>query len=427
MDFTQEKINLKPSRKGFITNYPNFRYWKSENVDNFLSVKPLNIYLHVPFCIQRCDYCYYRTINLKGKKLIESIDNYVNALCKEIEIGAEHFSFQNRPVKTIYMGGGTPTLLNEAQFNKIYETLNKNLNIVDPEFTVEAAPATLTQRKADILKNLGVNRISLGVQSLCDDILKLSNRVETEKKVMRAIEIAKSTNAFVNIDLLSGLSGETDETWDYSVKHALATGVESITIYKMELYANTEYFKDIRKDKIVLPSDEQEITFMKYAIKEMEKANYKPWSFFTFTKDGNYAHVQAPLIWRGADCYSFGVSSFGHLNNALYQNTNELDKYLAFIEDNKLPVVRGYMLSSLEQMVRTIQLGMKLLTLDLNDFQQKFGFRLDSICRSILEQLVEEDYITLTEEKIELTAKGFLYGDFVGKTLSNSLLNIFKE
>ncbi|RKZ40650.1 MAG: hypothetical protein DRQ49_07715 [Gammaproteobacteria bacterium] len=251
--------NLEPSRRGFITNYPNFQHWKKLTSGDVLAPKPLNIYVHIPFCAQQCSYCYYRTFTGSRKS---EIDRYVDAICREIEIAAERFHLKERPVLSIYFGGGTPTLLDEKSLSKITETLHKHLNIDStnkPEFTVEGEPVTLIQKKADVLKRLGVNRISLGVQSLSDDIIKLSNRQDTEEKVLRAIDFAQGTGAVVNIDLMSGLAGETPDTWAYSVKRALETGVESITVYKMELYANTQYYKDVRNKTLDLPSDEQEL------------------------------------------------------------------------------------------------------------------------------------------------------------------------
>jgi len=413
--------NLEPSRRGFITNYPNFQHWKKLTSGDVLAPKPLNIYVHIPFCAQQCSYCYYRTFTGSRKS---EIDRYVDAICLEIEIAAERFHLKERPVLSIYFGGGTPTLLDEKSLSKITETLHKHLNIDSthkPEFTVEGEPVTLIQKKADVLKRLGVNRISLGVQSLSDDIIKLSNRQDTEEKVLRAIDFAQGTGAVVNIDLMSGLAGETPDTWAYSVKRALETGVESITVYKMELYANTQYYKDVRNKTLDLPSDEQELEFMQYALEQFEQAQYLPWCFFTFTKGGRYEHVHAPSIWRGDDYYPFGTSAFGRLGNWLFQNTNEMEKYVSFVEAGEIPITRGHHLTSLDEMVRDVVLGMKLVHLDLKKFQRNYGFKLESFCGATMRQLESEGFISFSENEIVLTSKGMLHGDFVGKSLARSI------
>jgi oxygen-independent coproporphyrinogen-3 oxidase len=412
--------NLESSRRGFITNYPNFQHWKKTTAEEILTNKPLNIYVHIPFCAQQCAYCYYRTVTGSRKS---EIDKYVNALCKEIESATQRFNLKERSVISVYFGGGTPTLIGGDNLSQIIETLHNNLNIVDNyEFTVEGEPVTLIQKKADVLKKIGVNRISLGVQSLCDDVIKLSNRQDTEKKVLKAIDIAKSTGAIVNIDLMSGLAGETPETWAYTIKRALEIDVESITVYKTELYANTQYFKDVRNNKLELPSDEQELEFMRHALEQFEQAQYLPWCFFTVTKGGQYKHVHAPSIWQGDDFFPFGTSAFGRLGSWLFQNTNEVDKYISVVEAGDSPIRRGHHLTSLDEMIRDVVLEMKLIRLDLQKFERKYGFKLDSFCGSTMKQLESDGFISFSDDEIKLTSKGILHGDYVGKSLGKSLM-----
>src|SRR5262249_10271571 len=158
----------------------------------------------------------------------------------------------------VYFGGGTPTLLSGANIDRIMETLHRHLTLTEPEINFEAEPVSLTRGKAEILRRHGVNRINVGIQSFCDDIVFRTGRHDTEQQALAAIRIASSTGAVVNIDLISGLLGETAETWAYSVRRAIETGVPSITVYKLEIYANTEYYADLRRQKIALPSDEDE-------------------------------------------------------------------------------------------------------------------------------------------------------------------------
>jgi oxygen-independent coproporphyrinogen-3 oxidase len=416
----------KPSRKGFITNYPPFRQWKRTPTESILPGKPINVYVHIPFCIQRCAYCYYRTNDLKGVDRRKFLDRYVDALCREIELSAKKFHLEDRPVLSIYIGGGTPTILKTDQLQRLSETLFEHLNVESPEFTVEAEPVTLTQQKADLLKKINVNRISLGVQSFRDEILEICNRLDDEEKALKAVQIARSIGAVVNIDLLSGLAGETKSSWAYTIDRALSSGAESITIYKMELYANTDYYKSLRQKKIELPDNDEELIFMNYALDEFEKADYIPWCFFTFTKNGNYKHTYISSVWEGSDCFAYGASAFGELGTWLYQNTNDEEKYMSRLEAGDLPVNRGHRLTSLEQMIRTLLLEMKLLTLDLGKFRQRFGFPLESMCKEAVDKMVDEGFITVNGESLALTRKGILYGDYAGKCVAAPLMEIWK-
>jgi oxygen-independent coproporphyrinogen-3 oxidase len=423
MNRQEEKPDIKPTRKGFVANYPPFRQWKEAAVDDMVASGPINIYIHFPFCIQRCAYCYYKTTKLKESQL-SGIDKYVGTVCREIELATKRFHLSERTLASIYFGGGTPTLMSNDNWHRIFKCLQENLNIVQPEFTVEAEPVTLTQKKAGILKEIGVNRISLGIQSFCEEIVRLAGRKDTEKLALKAIDTAKATGAVINIDLLSGLAGETPKTWAYSIKRALSVDVESITIYKMELYPNTKYFFDIRKKLLELPSEEQELEFIRYALEQFEQAQYLPWSFFTFTKMGRYVHTHSPSVWRGNDCYGFGASAFGSLGDWLFQNTNDLERYFTTLKANKLPLNRGHHLTSLERMIRNVALEMKLVSLDLNEFQKRHGFKLESLCYSTIKQLDLEGFVSLSKNQIELTQKGILYGDYVGKRLTRSLMEM---
>jgi oxygen-independent coproporphyrinogen-3 oxidase len=414
-----------PARKGFVTNYPNFLHWKKLSATEMADNRPLNVYVHTPYCIQQCAYCYYKTINLRGTNKAQRIDEYVDALCREIALATDYYQLGDRPVVSVYFGGGTPSLLNEAQLQRVIETVQRNLNLsAETEFTVEAEPVTITQSKANLLKSLGVNRVSMGVQSFDEGIIKRSNRLDDEKKVLRAIDIVKTMDTVVNIDLMSGLAGETRETWEYSVNRAIASGVESITVYKTELYTNTPYYKEIRSKTLELPDDDQELLFMHHALTELMQADYKPWSFFTFTKCGQYRQVYATSTFLGDDCYAFGTSAFGKLGDYLFQNTNDEQKYMSLLAENQLPMTRGHHLTCLDAMVREVVMGMKLISFDLRRFQDRYGFKLEKLCAEPLANLVDKGFITLSDDEIRLTDKGILYGDYSGKSLAKHLMDM---
>ncbi|NEQ09197.1 MAG: radical SAM family heme chaperone HemW [Moorea sp. SIO4E2] len=425
---TAQRTKLEPKRLPLIPNYPSFRHWKKAALEEKLSEKPLSIYLHIPFCTQRCSFCYYKTLDLKEYK--PEVEGYIDALCREIEMVSDRFDLGNRPIHAVYFGGGTPSLLVEHQFEKIVEALHKNFKHFESkkQFSLEAEPLTVSRSKMETLAQLGVTRLSMGVQSFDSDIIKLSGRGHDEKQAYRAIDIAQEAGQgkwTINIDLLSGLAGETEETWAKSVECALDTGVESITVYKMEAFANTEVFKlGVRQETVNLPSEEQELQFMRYAMERFEKANYLPWSFFTYTKDGCDESKYTTSIWRGIDFYGFGVSAFGCLDGALLQNTSDLDKYATIVEGDQLPLTRGYRFTSLDRMVREVLLGMKLLRLDLKGFKNRYGLKLEKLCASTLRELEAEDFVRVSNDAIELTSKGILYGDYVGHTLSESLKEI---
>jgi oxygen-independent coproporphyrinogen-3 oxidase len=412
--------DLELTRRGFVTNYPDYRQWRKEAAEQGLNRQPLNVYIHLPYCIQRCAYCHYKTTTLRATQLGE-IDRYVGSLCREIEIAAERFQLRERPVISVYFGGGTPSLLNADNINRIMQALRRDLTLADPEINFEAEPVSLTPRKAELLRNHGVNRINVGIQSFCDDIVFRTGRRDTEKQALAAIEIALATGAVVNIDLISGLEGETPETWAYSVRRAIETGAPSVTMYKLEVYANTEYYAQLRRQNISLPSEDEELTFARHALEVFTGAGYVPVNFFTFTRGGQYVQRHITTRWQGADVYAFGASAFGLLGNWAYQNTNDLQRYTELIEAGELPLFRGYVYNDLEMMTRGVILGMKLIRFDRRAFKKRHGIDLLRLCGPTVARLRQDDFITVDDEAIVLTEKGILYGDYVGRVLASSL------
>ncbi len=416
-------IKDKPplSRTGFVTNYPSFRYWRKPAAEAGLAPKPLNVYVHMPYCTQRCGFCYYKTKTLHATR-VQEMNRYVDALCREIELATEHFHLGDRPVTTIYFGGGTPTTMTAQNLTRVVETLRQNLTLTDDmEFTCEAEPVTLSQRKADTLQELGVNRISLGIQSFKDEIIAIAGRRDTEQQGLGAIEIAKGTGANVNIDLISGLAGESEETWKHSIRRAISTGVENITVYKLEIFANTEFGAELRKANIAVPKDQTEMEMIRYAVDEFRKADYLPINFFTFNKGGGYVQRHTRSNWEGRDLYAFGSSAFGALGHWGYQNYADIPTYCQTVEDGRLPAYRGYEYSSLDRMVRDVMLNMKCLHFDRKRFKQTHGFDLVALCGPTVQQLLDDGLIAVTPETISLTDKGLLWGDSVGRAFGAAL------
>ena len=355
------------------------------------------------------------------KTQLGDIDRYVNSLCREIEIAAERFHLRERPAISLYFGGGTPTLLNARNIDHIMDTLHRHLRLADPEINFEAEPVSLTAQKAEILKRHGVNRINVGIQSFCDDIVFRTGRRDTEQQALKAIDIALSTGAVVNIDLISGLQGETPETWAHSVRRAIETGAPSITVYKLEVYANTEYYASLRRQNISLPSDDEELKMARHALEEFTRAGYQPVNFFTFTRGGHYVQRHTTTKWQGVDVYAFGASAFGSLGNWAYQNTNDLERYSELLDQKQLPLFRGHVYNDLELMTRDVILGMKLIRFDRSLFRKRHGLDLVRLCESTLHALQDDGFLTIDPDAIMLTHKGILYGDYVGRVLASSL------
>ena len=409
------------NRKGFITTYPSSRYWKGAFTPEITNNNALNLYLHIPYCIKRCSYCFFKITELSDNNKQE-IDNYVDYLCQEIAMVSDLYGWSKRTVDTLYFGGGTPSLLRAKHLDKILATLDKYFDLQLTEFVFEVEPITYTKSKAEELSQFDITRISFGVQSFSDEIVKKTGRKDTEKMNIEAIKRALDSGVILNIDLLSGLEGETEATWKHSVHRAIELDVHSITVYKMELYKNSRYFNDIRKDNLILPTDDEEMQFMSYALEQLYKNNYLNSTYFTFTKNGSYPQKHLAQRWMGEDTYGFGVSAFSSLEREYIQNSSNTDKYIEKIKNNELPIERGMQLSSMDLIARDIVLGMKSSKLNCQWIKHKHGVNLLSENNSILQKLIDNNFIIIENDYIQLTEKGVFYGDFAGKLLGRNLL-----
>jgi len=197
--------------------------------------------------------------------------------------------------------------------------------------------------------------------------------------------------------------------------------VHSVTVYKLEIFANTPYYTQIGNKEIAIASDETELDYIRYATDAFRASGYEPINFFTFTRGGGYEQRHTTNIWHGEDLYAFGTSAFGSLGNFGYQNTSEIPGYCDTIEAGDLPIYRGYIYNSLDRLVREVMLGMKMMRLDLKRLQKRHGFNLLRLCGPTLERLVERDLVTVGDEAITLTERGMLYGDSVGRALGAAL------
>jgi oxygen-independent coproporphyrinogen III oxidase len=421
---TTDYRNEPPNRDGFVVAWPPQRYWRSASEDDLTAEKPLHLYFHIPFCLQRCRYCFFK-IEILSESSHAVRERYVNALCREIEQVADTHRLRGRPVKSIYFGGGTPSVIQPEQLARIKKTIEQCFRLDDPEFVFEIEPITLNNRMIDGLADLGVNRISFGIQSFDDRVVALTGRHDTDAKNSKAIERALDTGAVVNVDLLSGLEGETTESWQHSINRAIALGVHAVTVYKLELYSNAHYMNDIRQGKLSLPSADQEIQFARWGLARLRESGYSPSTYFTFTREGKYPQRHIISRWRGEDMYGFGASAFGTVAGHSRQNISEIDAYLERVENGVSPTQRVLEISSADHMMRDLVMGLKTTTIDLTEYKRRHGIGLEWVLAEDLAHLSHEGLIEIGDDSLRLTDEGILYGDYCGRYLGAGLRRAF--
>ncbi len=407
----------------FISNYPPYSQWKKELLPEIESAlaspprpgRPLGLYLHIPFCRKRCKFCYFKVFTQVKS---EEIEQYVSALSQEIELVSRQPIIGGRPFQFVYFGGGTPSFLSAKQLTSLVDRLRANISWdLAEEVTFECEPGTLSETKIHTLKDLGVTRLSLGVESFSDAILEENGRAHLSKEVYRAWEwITAAQFPNVNIDLISGMVGETWDNWKDNIKRVLELSPESITIYQMELPFNTVFSKDLltgEQKESPVADWPMKRAWVKYAFEEFLSAGYSVNSAYTVVKDPKKINFSyRDNLFDGSDLLATGIASFGHASGVHYQNLPEWKDYIAsLLEEHRLPLGRAYRPTSHQLLVREMILKLKKGVLEVKHFQSRYGVNIIDQWRSIWEEYRQEGWLTFDDANVHLTMEGLLRAD----------------
>jgi oxygen-independent coproporphyrinogen-3 oxidase len=407
----------------FISNYPPFSQWKKENlpqIENALASPPkadtlLGLYLHIPFCRKRCKFCYFKVFtDVKADK----IERYVSALSKEIELVSKLPIMDERPFRFVYFGGGTPSFLAPKQLTALVDRLRENISWDKAEeVTFECEPGTLSETKVKTLRDLGVTRLSLGIENFDDKLLEENGRAHLSKQVYNSwewIQAAEFPN--VNIDLISGMVGETWDNWKENVTKTIEMSPESVTIYQMELPFNTVYSKDLltgEQSESPVADWQTKRDWVKYAFEEFQKVGYSVSSAYTVIKDtSKVSFSYRDNLWQGSDLLATGIASFGHASGVHYQNLPEWDDYTGkLLDEGVLPLGRAYEPTPHQSLVREMILQLKKGYLDRQYFTNKFGVDIVEQWSEQWQQHVDDGFASITDDRIELSIDGLLRVD----------------
>jgi len=402
----------------FVSNYPPYSFWKPEHVaaleqvldTPFDPAVPLGLYLHIPFCRQRCDFCYFKVYTDKNSK---EIRRYLEGVRREVQLYAARPRFAGRKPRFVYFGGGTPSYLSAEQLAELFAAVRGAFDwSAVEEVAFECEPGTLSEVKLTELKALGVTRLSLGVENFDAHILEINNRAHRAAEIQRTYDFARKVGfAQINIDLIAGMVGETEANWQRCIEQTIALAPESVTIYQMEVPYNTTLFQRMKeqgKDAAPVADWETKRRWTAEAFAALERAGYKIGSAYTAAKGARTRFVYRDELWRGADLLGLGVSSFSHVGGVHFQNEHEFERYLARVEAGELPIGRALPLDAEERMIREFILQMKLGRVETAYFAKKFGVDLLQRFRAPLEAHRAAGWLSFTPERIEATRAGLL-------------------
>ena len=368
--------------------------------------KPTSAYVHIPFCTQICYYCDFSKVFIKN----QPVDSYLEHLLEEFR------SYDIQKLRTLYIGGGTPTALSAPQLEVLLDGLTKNLDLsVLEELTIEANPGDLDADKIAVLKSSAVNRVSLGVQTFDDKMLKKIGRSHLEKDIYENIDRLKLAGFDnISIDLIYALPGQTMEQVKENVAKAIGLDIPHMSLYSLILENHTVFMNRMRRGKLPLPKEELEAEMFEYIIAELEGAGFEHYEISNFSKPG-FESRHNLMYWDNAEYYGIGAGASGYVNGVRYKNHGPIRHYLSAVEEGNARITEEH-LSQKEQMEEEMFLGLRKKSgVSMARFEEKFGRSFDGLYGKIVKELVQQGLMQIEGDRVRMTKRGLFLGDTVAE------------
>ena len=368
--------------------------------------KPTSAYVHIPFCTQICYYCDFSKVFIKN----QPVDSYLEHLLEEFH------SYDIQKLRTLYIGGGTPTALSAPQLELLLDGLTKNLDSsVLEELTIEANPGDLDADKIAVLKNSPVNRVSLGVQTFDNKMLKKIGRSHLEKDIYENIDRLKLAGFDnISIDLIYALPGQTMEQVKENVAKAIGLDIPHMSLYSLILENHTVFMNRMRRGKLPLPKEELEAEMFEYIIAELERAGFEHYEISNFSKSG-FESRHNLMYWDNAEYYGIGAGASGYVNGVRYKNHGPIRHYLSAVEEGNARITEEH-LSQKEQMEEEMFLGLRKKSgVSMARFEEKFGRSFDGLYGEIVRDLVQQGLMQIEGDRVRMTKRGLFLGDTVAE------------
>ncbi|MGT2846814.1 radical SAM family heme chaperone HemW [Streptococcus massiliensis] len=368
--------------------------------------KPTSAYVHVPFCTQICFYCDFSKVFIKN----QPVDDYLVHLMQEVD------SYDIRTLRTLYIGGGTPTALSAKQLDFLLQELDKRLDLSQiEEFTIEANPGDLTAEKVEVLAASKVNRVSLGVQTFDDLMLKKIGRSHTVKDIYDNIDRLKQAGFHnISIDLIYALPGQTIDQVKENVARAIGLDIPHMSLYSLILENHTVFMNRMRRGKLNLPQEDTEAEMFDYIISELEQAGFEHYEISNFSKPG-FESRHNLMYWDNAEYYGLGAGASGYVDGIRYRNHGPIRHYLKAVEEGNARV-HEEVLSKQEQMEEEMFLGLRKKSgVSITRFSQKFGEDFKKIYGDVVAELATDGLLKVEHDVVRMTKKGLFLGDTVAE------------
>ena len=371
-----------------------------------MHTKPTSAYVHIPFCTQICYYCDFSKVFIKN----QPVDSYLEHLIEE------YHSYDIKKLRTLYIGGGTPTALSAPQLAFLLEKLTDKLDLSYlEELTIEANPGDLDQEKIAVLKDSPVNRVSLGVQTFNDRMLKQIGRSHLEKDIYENIaNLKKAGFDNISIDLIYALPKQTMEDVKTNVAKAIALDIPHMSLYSLILENHTVFMNRMRRGKLPLPKEDLEAEMFDYIIAELEKAGFEHYEISNFSKPG-FESRHNLMYWDNAEYYGIGAGASGYVDGVRYKNHGPIRHYLQAVEAGNARV-QEEVLTLNEKMEEEMFLGLRKKSgVSKKRFEEKFGLSFEEQYGAVVSELTEQGLLVADRDIVRMTKQGLFLGDTVAE------------
>lgn len=369
------------------------------------------IYIHIPFCNSKCNYCNFYSVASS-----KHLDAYVPALLKEIALQQPYL--EKEPIETIYIGGGTPSLLGYTQLASILEKLNKTFEIKpDAEITIEANPNDLNASKIKEFKNLFINRLSIGIQSFFKEDLKYLHRLHSPSQAETAVKRSQDAGfENISIDLIYGIPTLSDENWKKNLHYSFSLNVPHISAYSLTVEPNTALNKLITKGKLTPVNEEQSIKHFKVLMQQTRENDFLHYEISNFCKK-DYFSKHNSNYWKGIKYLGLGPSAHSYNKVERQWNISDTQKYIEHLDSNKL-LYEKEVLSETDKLNEYIMTSLRTMWgCDLDYIETYFGISEKTRLKKISVQFIDDKKMINEKNHLILSDEGFLFADGIAAEL----------
>ena len=365
------------------------------------------LYIHIPFCLSKCPYCDFYSLTS-----VSAVPDFLDALSKEMEMYRNRFN----PIDTVYIGGGTPSLLSPQQLEDILISVKKKFDLIStPEITIETNPADLSRSFLELMREIGINRINIGVQSFDEKVLDFLGRRHSIKQAISAVATSRKAGfRNLGLDLIYGVPGQDVESWLNTLKHAVVFSPEHISCYQLTLEAKTPLGIKYRAGEFPIPGEELQYEFFMKTSEFLEEAGYIHYEVSNFARGKEHTSRHNQKYWDHSPYLGLGPSAHSFQCNQRWWNHRSLNQYLAAIKGGNLPVEETETLTMAQLQLEALSLGLRTKKgIFLQDFKNRYHYDLFTEKKKILTKLEEEGFISIQD--------GYLFPTQTGLAIADSL------